>query len=93
MIPKEILNATTERSLVSLVNSVGVDVTACMEHPQWAAALQFVCGLGPRKAAYIIRVSDFMCLQCFKSQPSCDCPCSWEVQEMSETAMYPSYHL
>ena len=62
MIPKEILNATTERSLVSLVNSVGVDVTACMEHPQWAAALQFVCGLGPRKAAYIIRVSDFLCV-------------------------------
>ena len=47
----------TEKTLVSLVNSVGVDVTQCMEHPHWAAALQFVCGLGPRKAAYIVRVS------------------------------------
>ena len=64
MLPKEILHALTERCLVSLVNSAGVDVTACMEHPHWAAALQFACGLGPRKAAYIVRVRlIFVCPQ------------------------------
>jgi transcription elongation factor SPT6 len=55
VVPKEVLLAAVEKELVSQVNSIGVDVNTCMEHPHWGLTLQYVCGLGPRKAAYIIR--------------------------------------
>uniref|UniRef100_A0A915KWK7 Transcription elongation factor SPT6 n=1 Tax=Romanomermis culicivorax TaxID=13658 RepID=A0A915KWK7_ROMCU len=38
------------------VNEVGVDVNRCLEHPHTSSALQFVCGLGPRKAAYLLKI-------------------------------------
>lgn len=40
---------------VNVVNDVGVDVNRCIVHPYSAQLLQFVCGLGPRKASYILR--------------------------------------
>ena len=92
MIPKEILHTITERNLVSLVNSVGVDVTACMEHPHWAAALQYACGLGPRKAAYIVRVSMFCASTVLPIAAISFGLVVREVREMRELVMCPSSH-
>lgn len=41
---------------VNVVNEVGVDVNDALAHPYTAGLLQFVCGLGPRKAAFILKV-------------------------------------
>jgi len=41
---------------VNVVNEVGVDINEALAHPYKAGLLQFVCGLGPRKAAYILKV-------------------------------------
>ena len=37
------------------VNEVGVDINKALTHSHTANLLQFVCGLGPRKAQFIIR--------------------------------------
>ncbi|KAJ2778982.1 Transcription elongation factor spt6, partial [Coemansia javaensis] len=39
-----------ERALVDVINRVGVDVNEAARHPHKRAALQYVSGLGPRKA-------------------------------------------
>lgn len=41
---------------INRVNEVGVDVHRCLEYPYTANMLQFVCGLGPRKAANLLKV-------------------------------------
>ena len=41
---------------VNVVNEVGVDLNRCNQAPHTAHCLQFVCGLGPRKAQYILKV-------------------------------------
>eukprot|EP00163_Fabomonas_tropica_P004195 TRINITY_DN13708_c0_g1_i2.p1 TRINITY_DN13708_c0_g1~~TRINITY_DN13708_c0_g1_i2.p1 ORF type:complete len:1288 (+),score=417.73 TRINITY_DN13708_c0_g1_i2:86-3865(+) len=51
VIPKEILKYNIERAFVSVVNKVGIDLISARQHPHLAHALQFVAGLGPRKAA------------------------------------------
>lgn len=43
-----------ENLLVELVNSIGVDIRACVTSKHLAKQLQFVCGLGPRKATKIL---------------------------------------
>lgn len=44
---------------VNIVNEVGVDINEALAQPYTAGLLQFVCGLGPRKAAYILKVSRY----------------------------------
>ena len=39
---------------------VGVDVNRAIAHPHTANIVQFVCGLGARKAAHLIKVSDYI---------------------------------
>ena len=41
---------------MSRVNDIGVDVNFILEHPHTADMLSFVCGLGPRKSAALIKV-------------------------------------
>ena len=44
---------------VTVVNEVGVDPNRLLEHPHTVALLQFVCGLGPRKATSLLKVHSF----------------------------------
>ncbi|KAJ2719166.1 Transcription elongation factor spt6 [Coemansia sp. Benny D115] len=48
------LLVVVERAFVSVVNKVGVDVNAVAAHPHLAHTLQYVAGLGPRKAQGLI---------------------------------------
>ena len=41
---------------MTVVNEVGVDPNRLLEHPHTVALLQFVCGLGPRKASSLLKV-------------------------------------
>lgn len=56
MVPKDDLMSVLTCEFVNRVNEVGVDVNRCLEHPHTASVLQFVCGLGPRKAAYLLKI-------------------------------------
>ena len=42
--------------LIDQVNDVGVDVNRALEFVHYEQVVQFVCGLGPRKAAALLRV-------------------------------------
>ena len=44
---------------MTVVNDVGVDPNRLLEHPHTVALLQFVCGLGPRKASFLLKVRPF----------------------------------
>ena len=44
---------------MTVVNEVGVDPNRLLEHPYTVALLQFVCGLGPRKATSLLKVHSF----------------------------------
>lgn len=48
------LMAEYERVAVEVVNLVGVDLNACLRNPCFSKVVQFVCGLGPRKATYLL---------------------------------------
>ena len=50
------LRTCLELELVTRVNDVGVDVNFCLENPHGASMLPFVCGLGPRKAMFLLKV-------------------------------------
>lgn len=52
-----------EREMVAVVNAAGVDVNAAAAHTHRNGLLQFVCGLGPRRARHL--------LQFVKQQPGC----------------------
>lgn len=45
-----------EIKFINVVNDVGVDLNRCDVEPHTSGVLQFVCGLGPRKAAHILKV-------------------------------------
>ncbi|XP_076825036.1 transcription elongation factor SPT6-like [Clavelina lepadiformis] len=51
----ELLQALVEE-FVFRANEVGVDVNQAIFHPHSATIVQFVCGLGPRKAAHLLKV-------------------------------------
>ncbi|KAJ1675601.1 Transcription elongation factor spt6, partial [Spiromyces aspiralis] len=53
-IPTEVLKGYLERALVNVVNQVGVDINAAARFPYRQHILQYVCGLGPRKAKILI---------------------------------------
>jgi transcription elongation factor SPT6 len=48
------LMAEFERIAVEVVNQVGVDLNACLRNPAFSKVIEFVCGLGPRKASFLI---------------------------------------
>lgn len=50
------LRSCLEIELVTRVNDVGVDVNFCLEHPHAVGMLPYVCGLGPRKAMFLLKV-------------------------------------
>ena len=53
----DILKQHLEEEVVTRVNDMGVDVHYLQEHTHVQGMLQYVCGLGPRKAAAILKVS------------------------------------
>ncbi|KAI3650058.1 hypothetical protein MP228_005690 [Amoeboaphelidium protococcarum] len=55
LMPKDQLYKRMERCMISMVNDVGVDVNAVIERSTALSLLQFVCGLGPRKAQMIVQ--------------------------------------
>ena len=55
-LPKDKLKTLLEIELVTRVNDVGVDVHFLMEHPHASDTLTYICGLGPRKAAALLKV-------------------------------------
>ncbi len=54
--PKEELLLALTLEFINRVNEVGVDINRCLEQVQTLPMLQFVCGLGPRKAAQLVKV-------------------------------------
>ncbi|XP_031559934.1 transcription elongation factor SPT6-like [Actinia tenebrosa] len=54
-VDKEHLIKALHEELVTLVNDVGVDPNRILNHQHTVALLQFVCGLGPRKASTLIK--------------------------------------
>uniref|UniRef100_A0A183AT07 Transcription elongation factor spt6 n=1 Tax=Echinostoma caproni TaxID=27848 RepID=A0A183AT07_9TREM len=55
-LPREKLFQTLEIEFINRVNEVGVDVNRCLSHSHTANLLQFVSGLGPRKALHMIKI-------------------------------------
>ncbi|KAF9581645.1 Transcription elongation factor spt6, partial [Lunasporangiospora selenospora] len=49
------LQELLERALVNIINSVGVDINEVVASPYKAHMLQYICGLGPRKAQNLIK--------------------------------------
>jgi transcription elongation factor SPT6 len=45
-----------QREFINRVSEVGVDINYCIEFPHTSGVLQFVCGLGPRKATHIMQL-------------------------------------
>ena len=56
LVPKDDLLEALTTEFVSMTNKVGVDVNRCLDYPHYAPVLQFVCGLGPRKASAIVQL-------------------------------------
>ncbi|KAJ3290217.1 Transcription elongation factor spt6 [Borealophlyctis nickersoniae] len=54
LLPEEKLNAAIERAFVNVVNFMGVDINQAVKHPHLSSTLQFVAGLGSRKAQHMI---------------------------------------
>ncbi|XP_022244486.1 transcription elongation factor SPT6-like [Limulus polyphemus] len=54
-ISKEELLNCLYLEFVNRTNEVGVDVNRAISHPHTSQLVQFVCGLGPRKASHLIR--------------------------------------
>ncbi|XP_067032168.1 transcription elongation factor SPT6-like [Acropora muricata] len=54
-VAKEQLVKCLHQEFVTVVNDVGVDPNRLLEHPHTVALLQFVCGLGPRKASFLLK--------------------------------------
>ena len=55
MINKKKLHETLEEVAVEWVNKVGVDINKVIRYQHLRSPLQFIAGLGPRKAAYLIK--------------------------------------
>jgi transcription elongation factor SPT6 len=45
-----------EIEFINAVNDVGIDLNRCNISPHTSGCLQFVCGLGPRKAQHILKI-------------------------------------
>lgn len=55
MLPRDQLLKALEQRAVRVVNRVGIDLNRCLQHRHASAPLQFVCGLGPRKASALLQ--------------------------------------
>lgn len=55
-VPSQELAWCFQREFINRVSEVGVDINYCIEFPHTAGVLQFVCGLGPRKAAHVMQL-------------------------------------
>uniref|UniRef100_A0A915EEF5 S1 motif domain-containing protein n=1 Tax=Ditylenchus dipsaci TaxID=166011 RepID=A0A915EEF5_9BILA len=55
-LPKRDLLFALQLECINRVNEVGVDINRCLEFPHTAGLLQFVCGLGPRKASHLLKI-------------------------------------
>ncbi|KAK6102088.1 SH2 domain family protein [Brugia pahangi] len=53
---KEELLFALSLEFINRVNEVGVDVNRCLEYSHTSYLLQFVCGLGPRKAVHLLKI-------------------------------------
>ncbi|KAI8071784.1 SH2 domain-containing protein [Gongronella butleri] len=60
LVNEDILLAHLERSLISVVNDMGIDINAAVHSPHIASALPYICGLGPRKAHSILKKVEVM---------------------------------
>ena len=54
MVPESLMNQRFERSFINAIAHVGVDINRAVQYPEYSNTLQFVSGLGKRKAANII---------------------------------------
>ncbi|OMJ30041.1 Transcription elongation factor spt-6 [Smittium culicis] len=54
LVPPEVRWRHIERVLISMTNSVGVNVNEIIQHSHKSSTLSYVCGLGPRKAQAIL---------------------------------------
>ncbi|KAF8928944.1 SH2 domain-containing protein [Dissophora ornata] len=49
------LRELLDRALINIINAVGIDFNAVVDSPYKAHMLQYICGLGPRKAQSLIK--------------------------------------
>lgn len=56
LVSQELLLKQLETALVDMVNLVGVDLNEAVHDTATANLLPYVCGLGPRKAAHLLKV-------------------------------------
>ncbi|GAA93517.1 uncharacterized protein L969DRAFT_25222 [Mixia osmundae IAM 14324] len=54
MVPRNKLLIQLERAIVDQVAVAGVDINRTFREPYYASLLPYVCGLGPRKARYLV---------------------------------------
>lgn len=56
LVAPELLTKQLETALVDMVNLVGVDLNEAVSDTATANLLPYVCGLGPRKAAHLLKI-------------------------------------
>ncbi|KAI9376480.1 death-like domain of SPT6-domain-containing protein [Aspergillus egyptiacus] len=56
LVSQELLLKQLETALVDMVNLVGVDINEAISDQATANLLPYVCGLGPRKAAHLLKI-------------------------------------
>ncbi|KAL4951975.1 SH2 domain-containing protein [Aspergillus filifer] len=56
LVTQELLLKQLETALVDMVNLVGVDINEAISDTATANLLPYVCGLGPRKAAHLLKI-------------------------------------
>ena len=54
LLPELKLMSAIDRAFINIVNECGVDINLAAEHPHLSYTLQFVSGLGPRKAQFML---------------------------------------
>ncbi|KAI5291104.1 Transcription elongation factor spt6, partial [Ascosphaera atra] len=58
LVPQDKLLRHLESALVDMVNLCGVDINDAISDPSTANLLPYVCGLGPRKAAHLLKITN-----------------------------------
>lgn len=58
LVPQDKLIRHLECALVDMVNLCGVEINEAISDPQTANLLTYVCGLGPRKAAHLLKIAN-----------------------------------
>ncbi|KAJ7430704.1 transcription elongation factor SPT6 [Mycena galericulata] len=56
LVPLEKLLVVCERTIIDVVNKVGVDINRAVGDSYYQALLPFICGLGPRKAQHLVKM-------------------------------------